>query len=247
MSNNPFATHGIEHLSPSSLNCWRASPGVWALRYLAKVRDDDNANMWRGSAVESGFAAMLRGSKLDKSIEIAKQAFDLNAQGEVTDELDAERELIAQMVGQCALWRPPAALSATQLKVEYWFESVPIPVIGYLDFSFEDGTDVDLKTTKACPSAPRPDHVRQVSLYRASRNRKGGLLYVTGKRNAYFPVDDDLMARGLSDLESDAISLMHFLSRSPDRWSAIRSLPMDTDHFMFPKLKVPLSEILAAG
>ena len=243
MSNNPFSKHGIEHLSPSALNCWRASPGVWALRYLAKVRDDGNASMWRGSAVEAGFAALLRGTKLDAATGIAHQAFDLNAQGEVTD----ERDLIAPMLEQCALWKAPSPLSATQLKVEYWFESVPIPVIGYLDLSFENGCDVDLKTTKACPSTPRPDHVRQVSLYRASRDRQGALLYVTGKRHAYFQINDEQMARGLSDLESDAISLMHFLSRAPDRWTAIRSLPMDTDHFSFPKLKVPLADILTAG
>lgn len=245
--NNPFALHGIEHLSPSSLNCWRSAPGVWALRYLANVRDGGNAAMWRGSSVEAGLAAFLRGTNLDKSIEAATQAFDLNSKGELTDELEAERDLIKPMVEQCALWKPPADLLATQLRVEYWFESVPVPVVGFLDMSFEDGTDIDLKTTKACPSSPRPDHVRQVSLYRASRNRKGGILYVTGKRHAYFDVDDDMMARGLSDLESDAISLMHFLSRSPDRWSAIRSLPMDTDSYLFPKLKVPLSEILTAG
>jgi hypothetical protein len=220
---------------------------VWALRYLAKVRDDGSAPMWRGSAVEAGLATLLRGARLDKSTEAALQAFDLNSQGELTEELEAERDLITPMLEQCVLWKPPANLSATQLKVEYWFESVPVPVVGYLDLAFENGTDVDLKTTKACPSAPRPDHVRQVSLYRASRGRKGGLLYVTGKRHAYFDIDDDMMARGLSDLECDAISLMHFLSRSPDRWSAIRSLPMDTDHFMFPKLKVSLSDILAAG
>src|SRR5690349_5059708 len=122
MSNNPFSRHGIEHLSPSALNCWRASPGVWALRYLAKVRDDGNASMWRGSAVESGLAAMLRGTPLEKSCGLALRTFDLNSQGEITDELSVERDLITPMLEQCALWQPPAALSATQLKVEYWFE-----------------------------------------------------------------------------------------------------------------------------
>ena len=246
MSNHPFERFGISHLSPSSLNCWRASPGVWALRYLSKIRDDGNAAMWRGSAVEAGMAALLRGAKLDEATTLALQSFDLNSQGDITGELGSERDLIEPMLTECLKWQAPSALNATQLKIEHWFEHIPIPVIGYLDLAF-DGIDVDLKTTKACPSSPRPDHVRQVSLYRASRERLGGLLYVTAKRHAYFPVDDDMMARGLSDLESDALSLMNFLSRCDDRRAAIKSLPMDVDHFMFPKLKVPLADVLAAG
>lgn len=246
MSNDPFKRFGIAHLSPSSLNCWRSAPGVWALRYLAKVRDDGNAAMWRGTAVEAGLAAILRGANLEKAQAAAMQSFDMNCQGETSEDIDAEQELIGPMLEQCQLWKPPADFAASQLKVEHWFEHVPIPVVGYLDFAF-DGIDIDLKTTKACPSSPRPDHVRQVSLYRAARSKNGGLLYVTGKKHAYFPIDDDMMARGLSDLESDALSLMNFLARCDSRRDVIRSLPMDTDAWNFPKMKVPLSEIMTAG
>ena len=45
-------------------------------------------------------------------------------------------------------------LTAVQLRVEHFFDPVPIPVIGYVDMAF-DGVDVDLKSTKAIPSAPR--------------------------------------------------------------------------------------------
>jgi hypothetical protein len=37
MSNDPFARHGIKHLSPSSLNMWRNSPGIWTLKYLLRA------------------------------------------------------------------------------------------------------------------------------------------------------------------------------------------------------------------
>lgn len=242
---NAFTKHGIQHLSASSLNLWRGSPGVWALKYLAKVREDENAAMNRGKAVEAGLHHFLRGQKDCEDAALAN--FDLNMQGIITDDLEAERDLIPPMVRQCQKWMPPGDLVATQLRVEHWFDGIPAPVIGYLDFVFENGLIVDLKTTKACPSQPRPDHLRQVAVYMAAREARGGLLYVTDKRHAYYNIDDDARDRALSDLEVTARSLMNFLARVDSTKDALRSLPMDTDHYAFPKMKVPLAEILLAG
>lgn len=241
-----FQRHGIEHLSCSSLSLWRSAPGLWAVQYLAKIKDGGNAAMWRGSAVEGGLSTLLRTNNIDAACSAAMQAFDLNAQGEVTNEINDERNLIVPMINQCALWAPPSPLNATQLRIEHWLDNIPVPIIGYLDFAFED-IDIDLKSTKACPSTPRAEHVRQVSLYRASRGRQGGILYVTGKKHAYFNVDDDSMERSLGDLTADALSLRNFLARCESKQDALRSLPIDFEHFRAPKVKIPLSEILNAG
>lgn len=238
MSNDPFKRHDISHLSPSSLNTWRASPGIWALRYLGKVKDDSSPSMLRGTAVENGFTALLRGEKLEAATDAALQSYDMNVQGEISE----ERDLIAPMLEQCLKWQAPGPLNASQMKVEHWFDGLPVPVIGYLDFAFE-GIDVDLKTTKACPSTPRSDHVRQVSLYRAARMRRGGLLYVTGKRSQYFDIDDKLMDNALYELKADALSLMSFLARFDTAREVIQSLPMDRSHFMFPTQ--PINYLLA--
>jgi hypothetical protein len=243
---NSFQRFGIDHLSPSSLNLWRSGPGIWVLRYIGKLKDGGNAAMWRGTAVEQGFAALLRSKDLGMAKTVAENSFHLNSRGEISDEIDAERDLIDPMLEQCLRWKQPSDLNATQIKVEHWFDPLPIPVVGYLDFAFEE-TDVDLKTTKTCPSKPRADHVRQVSLYRAARSRQGGLLYVTDKRHAYFPVDDDMMERALGDMHSDALSLNNFLARCETREDALRSLPVDWDHYQAPKVKVPLEQILLAG
>lgn len=245
MSNNPFTRHGIEHLSPSSLNCWRAAPGIWTLRYLARIKDDGNPAMWRGSAVENGLAAFLRGASFDDCMSVAHQAFELNAQGEINEDISAERDLIAPMLQQCAKWQPPSDLNATQLRVEHNFDGIPVPIIGYLDFAFE-GIDVDLKTTKAIPSIPRPDHVRQVSLYREQRGRDGGILYVSGKRHEFYPITDEMMEAALNELHADALSLMSFLSLCHSTRDAVRALPMDRDSFLFPKKPLPV-DLLAAG
>lgn len=245
---NSFERFGINHLSASSLNLWKNAPGIWSIRYLAKIKDAGNPAMWRGSAVENGLTALLRGQKLQQACDAAHQSFSLNCQSAPADALQIEDEegLITCMVEQCAKWQPPSDLNAAQLKVEYFFDPVPIPVIGYLDFAF-DGIDVDLKTTKACPSTPRHDHIRQVSIYRAARNRSGGVLYVTGKRHAYFDVGDEAMNDAIEELRADALSLNNFLARCDTREDALRSLPVDWDHYAAPKTKIPLSEILMAG
>jgi hypothetical protein len=73
-----FQRHGIGHLSPSSLNLWIAAPGIWALRYLGKMRESGNPKMWRGNAVEAGFAAYLRKGNLEEAQAVAECAY-LNA------------------------------------------------------------------------------------------------------------------------------------------------------------------------
>jgi hypothetical protein len=245
MMRNSFERFGIGHLSPSSLNLWRASPGVWALRYIGKIKDEGKAAMWRGSAVEVGLAALLHGENLPYAVHAAHMSFDLNATGNNNDE-EIEHALIEPMLAQCAKWKWPSSLNATQLKVEHWFDPVPIPVIGYLDFAF-DGIDIDLKTTKACPSTPRADNVRQVALYRAARGRAGGLLYVTDKRHAYYEVTDEMMDEALLEMSAAALSLNNFLSRMDTREDVLRSLPVDYEYFAAPKTKVPLADILTAG
>lgn len=245
---NSFERFGIGHLSASSLNLWTASPGIWALRYLAKIKDAGNPAMWRGSAVENGLAVLLRRQPLQLAYQAAHQSFDLNAKdyAEIDGDLTDERALIEPMLSECVRWKPPSDLNATQLKIEYYVDPVPVPIIGYLDFAFE-GIDIDLKTTKACPSSPRNDHIKQVSIYRAARNRNGGLLYVTGKRHAYFDIDDEAMNIALDELRASALALNNFLARMDTKEDALRSLPVDYAHFQAPKTRIPLSQILMAG
>ncbi len=191
---------------------------------------------------------MLRGQHLEKALDVAYATFDLNARERKADlnlgDITPEADLIEPMLEQCAKWKPPGPLNATQLKIEYYFDPVPIPVIGYLDLAFES-VDIDLKTTKACPSKPRPDNVRQVALYRAARNKAGGLLYVTDKRHSYFDVDDATMNEAIAELHADALSLNNFLARCETKDDALKSLPVDWSHFQAPKVKIPLNTLLA--
>jgi len=240
IANNPFGQHGIDHLSASSVNAFISSPGLWARQYLAKQRDGGNPKMWRGSAVEVGYAAYLRTGNLEEAHDAALRAYELSVETNVVQsEEDVKRQfdLIEPMLGQCLKWTPPSALNATQIKIEHWFDDVPVPLIGYVDLAFE-GIDVDLKTTEKCPSKPSRAHVRQISLYRAARNKEGALLYVTDKKHAYYPVTDEMMQQGLDDLQDGARRLTRLLAAFDKSEDLLQALPIDWDHWMAPKQTV---------
>ena len=55
-SNNPFAIHGIKHLSHSSLNTWLQDPARFIADKLFGLRDKGSASMHRGTSVEFGLA-----------------------------------------------------------------------------------------------------------------------------------------------------------------------------------------------
>ena len=191
--------------------------------------------MWRGNAVERGFVAYLRSSDVELAYQAAMQSFiyDVtanNAQGEAAEK---ETMLIEPMLDQCLLWTPPSDLNAAQIEVESWFGDIPVPIQGWVDLAFE-GIDVDLKTTMRCPSKPDPSHVRQVSFYRTARQRRGGLLYVTDKRYAYFDVTDEMMMKGLEQLRDAATKLFKLLGAFKKSEDILSVLPVDYDDYRAP-------------
>lgn len=226
------------HFSASQLIMWMDSPRRYVDRYLGGQKETGPA-MWRGSAVEFGYQWVLRTKNLDEAKREALNLFDLEAAGEVADDIQAERALIEDMVAQAIRWIPPSSLNASQLKIEHWLEDVPIPFIGYVDFCF-DGLDVDLKTTKMNnlrPSTtgmiqmPNPKHIWQVALYRAARRRPGGLLYVTPKLHAFFEVTDEQMEQSMEILRQAALTLIEFLRRVDSYEDAVAILPKNPAHF----------------
>jgi hypothetical protein len=227
---NPFLRHGVDHLSASSLNCWRAAPALWAIRYLLRVKDQGSPAMWRGTAVEGGLEAILRGKGLDEAKATALFNFDANAQGDVSDDTTAERDSIAAYLDVLSAPTLPKNLIATQLRIELWLDDVPIPLVGYVDFVFEDCL-FDLKATTRIPSEPRPDHARQVSIYMKARNQPGSLLYVSPKRYETYTITDPDVH--IAALRRDALSLMRFLDKFGTARDAALALPQDTDGFMW--------------
>ncbi|MFG1284427.1 hypothetical protein [Xanthobacter autotrophicus] len=230
---NAFEKHGIRHISASSLGLWRENPGLWSLKYLGGFKDDAGPAAWRGSAVEGGMLAILHGRAMEEAVQKSLDAFDATVAGEISDEIDAERALIEPMLKIIAgIPRHPAPLVGSQMRVECWLDEVNVPLIGFIDFLFEDGSVLDLKTTKACPSTAKAPHVRQVSAYMlARRTDLGALLYVTGKKFASFNITPEERDQAIRHLTRDAISLQRFLERFDTPSQAMDVLPMNSDDF----------------
>lgn len=229
---NGFQRFGIERLSPSALNLWNANPGLYALRYLGKFFDDAGPAAWRGNAVERGLNSWLIRKEADTALAAALASFEADAQGLADEETEAEHALIAPML-EIAIReaeRFPPYFGA-QTRAEYSIDGLSVPIVGYIDFVFDDGSILDLKTTKRCPSDPKPDHVRQVALYMAAKNCAGSLLYVTDKRAATYPISEEQKDAALASIARDALALQRFLDAMPDAKTAIGSLPMNNDDF----------------
>lgn len=247
---NSFQRFGIDHLSASSLNLWTTAPGLFALRYIAGVKDQANAAMSRGTATERGIELLLRGKTVAEAQQFALAEYQKLVTGEITDEIAAENALIAPMVKQAHDWKTKTVLeplAATQFRVETWLESISIPIVGYVDFSFMEGADIDTKTTKRCPSSPSLPHLRQIAVYNKARNRPQALLYITDKKYAYYQPTQAELDDALDDLRSSALALNNFLARMDNKEDVLRSLPVDYEHYAAPKIKVPLANILLGG
>lgn len=244
---NPFQKHGIDHLSPSSLNLWRASPGLWSARYLAHIDDEVGPGAWRGKAVETGLRHFWLGQSIKDSCGAALEAFEAQALGLCDEETEAERSLVPAMLERAARWPANDELAATQVRVEHWFPGVPVPVIGFIDFAFIE-RDFDLKTTRACPSKPRGNDVRQVALYGAARGKPQGILYVTDKRFAAYQIEPDDLAMALAEMEQAALILMAALDIVRDAKHALSIFPIDYDDFRAgPMLRAGVTNLLLAA
>ena len=98
---SPFVDHGIKHLSPSSLSLYRHNQLLWVLRYPWKVTDEATAYAWRGQAIEAAVDAILfNGVSDDDAIERAKRIFESSAQGEISPEINRERQALPDLVRQ---------------------------------------------------------------------------------------------------------------------------------------------------
>ena len=231
---NPFEQHGLDHLSPSSLNAYIEQPAYWVLKYLFKdqLQDDSNARMWRGSAVEAGVDHWLMTRDVGVALEAASRRFEEDAQGEVDDALICkERAAIPVM-----LMRAQEALDGymkplgRQIKLEHWFDGIDVPVLGYADYEWDDD-GLDLKTTHRMPSQVSGGHGRQMALYSTARKKPYKLLYVTRYKISFMLVMPADVAYYIKQLEKAAKGVEKLLSLSTDRKEIASMFMPNLDHF----------------
>lgn len=238
---DPFAKFGITHLSPSSLNLYCANPALWVGKYLLSWKDESGPAAMRGQAIEAGLDVYLFERKEVEAVARAQTKFLELTAGQADESHEQERENVVAMLKQAilALKDFPVPV-ARQIRVSHQIDGVEVPIIGYIDYAFGD-FDLDLKTTKACPSAIKPDHGRQFALYGKARNKPQRVLYCTGKRSAMFSVSDNEAAIHLADLERHARAVRHLLSRATSAQDAARFFPVERADFRWTENTLALA------
>jgi hypothetical protein len=243
-----FARHGIRHLSPSSLALYRAEPHLWCLRYLHRIPDEsDKPAAWRGTAVEAGLDAYLYGATPEESLAKAKENFELSAQGEVSEKLDKQRGVLESCLRSAiaAFGDKPAMPNARQLKIETWVDGIPVPVMGYVDYTWPDHL-IDLKTTERRPSKASADHLAQVATYHQALKRQPKILYAAPSGFAWFEPTEAEVAEAWQCIEMSARALARMLERTGTAKEAAGMFAPRFDDFRWtPQLKEHALKLIA--
>ena len=219
----------LKHLSPSSLNLFRAQPALWVGKYLMGWKDAAGPAAWRGQAVEAGLDSVLYGR--EDSAQRAMGRFELDASGESTEAIDKQRALIAPMLAQATEACKTAGIpTGRQFKIEHHMDGVPWPIIGFIDYLYPDFS-FDLKTTERAPSSARSDHILGQSVYAAATKRPAKLLYVTPKKAVWFEVDPEQQRVGLEEVGRLGRAVAALLALSDDPVELLRALPCDFSDF----------------
>jgi hypothetical protein len=219
MTANPFERHGLAHLSASQLNLYRASPALWVVEYLLRMRGSVGVAAHCGTAVEAGVAAGLLDPAMavENCTAIAQKRYrelTLLSGDAKRDDKGAE---IPGMVGHALeALRPYGVPSATQQRIEVRLDDVAVPVIGFKDFSFDaHGLDVDLKTSARLPSQMSPEHRVQGAIYfSASGNREQRFCYATKAKGTVYLLEEPHEA--LAQARRIALAMSRLLALSAD-------------------------------
>ena len=235
---NPFAAHGIEHLSPSSLAEFSSAQALFVLRRLLKKPTGTvGAAAHRGTAVEAGVAAGLKdpNASLRQCVEVAVDTFKLLTAISTDTRKDKELDALPGFVEQgLQALRPYGQPTSTQGLCELRVDGLAVPIIGYYDFLFPGGILVDLKTTHALPSTITAAHARQVALYASvlGPDIKPCLAYVSSKKSGLLGLQN--VQEHVKALTNMALQVQRFLELSDDPVVLSRlCAPPDVDSFYF--------------
>lgn len=232
----------IDHHSPSSLNTFAASQGLYILERLMGRRQSVGLPAYRGTSVETGVATGLLNPTADlrDCIAEAEREFDNLARRSADARLTKFRDSIPGMVTTAVqALRPYGVPTSTQGFITWHPEELKYPIVGYYDFKWDDHNIIlDLKTTERMPSEIKVPHARQVSLYTVhSDNADGRIAYCTPKAIEVYQLDNQRQHRDA--LKRMAINVERFLSLSddPEFYVGITVPDFDTFYWSSPSAR----------
>lgn len=195
---NGFNTHGIFHLSASSINKGREAFDAWIVSYLFKERFSFGWAALLGTSVEHGINLVkYKGADPEKAHEEAqnKMIHESTFFDDRGEKLNKYLPLLEKMFKRGLEELEPFGIPTpvvqdadvpehfkdqhkVEVPVRFGKEKHQvIPVIGYLDYYFADRDIpliVDLKTTSKAPSKWSTSHGIQAALYKVAMEKMTG-------------------------------------------------------------------------
>jgi len=231
-NNDVFSIHDIEHLSPSSINSYIDDPCIWIMRYLFKFRNGGGPAMWRGTVTDHGvgkyFGFTEKPIDLGETIQSALFEYQVtydNCKSEYpTQEINhkkflEEADRIPRYIKTAIdFYEDLGQPTEYQKRIELNLESIPVPIIGFIDLKYND-TIRDIKTTARRPYKVSDAHARQVSVYAKAEDCVPILDYivVTAKDEQVVSETVHQVDKHIHTVEQVALKIMNLLSYSNDK------------------------------
>tara|TARA_R100000388_G_scaffold33067_1_gene25775 strand:+ start:245 stop:985 length:741 start_codon:yes stop_codon:yes gene_type:complete len=231
--NNPFKVHNINYLSPSSINTYINDKSQWIMRYLFGIKSFSGASAMRGIALEHVLAEKQEKGFFDfdmldtKFVGLCGEA-GIDLQESRTEKERKSLQSYGKILDEKFKYKK---LEDYQKKVEVQLDDLPIPIIGYIDFLF-DNTIVDLKTTSRIPSKPTEAQKRQMALYSmAYPDKKVDLFFASHKDSKKFSLRS--LSAYKKQITKVAFTIQRFLSLSEDKHTLAQYEYPNTDSWMW--------------
>lgn len=235
-ANDPFAAHGIQHLSVSTCNLFTSSPAAFVLFKCLKRANTVGAAAHRGTAVEKGIVFGLEtGAGLAECQKVAQDEFWRLTALTSDPAHDKEKIAVPQMVEQgLKELQGYGKPTSTQGEISYSFDEIAVPYKGFYDIRWENHHILtDIKTTHALPSKVSTNHARQVALYVTALGGTDDarVTYITPKKSASYRVEN--VSEHLEALKRTGMAIQKFLSTSEDPVELASMVTPDVDSFYF--------------
>ena len=254
---DPFQAHGIKHLSASSLNLFKNSPARWVLSYLFRIKDGPSPAMLRGKSAESAIEWALQNdiTDIDEVAEYAAQDFESHRPSRRSTDEALESKYAAEraICQKCAVsgyefiqGQDFGPLISSQDKLEFRIDGIDVPIIGFTDFTFENGITVDLKCVGKAQSRPKMDHAVQIAGYGIASNYQQALLYAYPRTKSntddfsarLFKISAETVEQQLGFAAHTAHAIRNVLAYSDDPYKIASLFAPDLDSFYFSDRQV---------
>lgn len=186
MKNNVFEAHGISKLSPNQFNKFVRDPAKWLVNTAGYYDQQYSPAFTNGNAVESMLNAALNNLRLKPETCIAHglEVFDEienmklpEDQYSISAHNKNKEKCLKFMPDIIKRYRSLGKPIAIQEEVEFQIDDFPVPIVGRVDYLFEDSVR-DLKTASREPKEVSDFYGRQLSFYSLATGKPPIIDYV---------------------------------------------------------------------